>query len=266
MEGQDGGREAESLQFDKVEYGEGSPSFACAECTRSVTGEYYEAGGRYLCPPCAAQLLSTNGGARRVLAASAYGFVAALIGGMLWYGVRRVTGYEIGLIAIAVGLMVGVAVRMGAKGRGGPRYQALAVFLTYTGIALNYAPDVVSALLSAPSDDPAALAASSSAQPGAPPPSSSAPAPEQAPSSEPHATHSAPEMGLGDALGALATLLGLVLAFSYAAPFLSGFENAIGILIIGFALFEAWKINVPVKINGPYRTGAGTVTDGDGAG
>ena len=44
-------------------------------------------------------------------------------------------------------------------------------------------------------------------------------------------------------------------AFSLAAPFLVGAQNIIGLLIIGFALFEAWKINkrVPVRIAGPFQ-------------
>jgi hypothetical protein len=49
--------------------------------------------------------------------------------------------------------------------------------------------------------------------------------------------------------------VGLLLAFAMAAPFLGGFENIIGILIIGFALWEAWKMNrrVPMQIQGPFR-------------
>ena len=52
-------------------------------------------------------------------------------------------------------------------------------------------------------------------------------------------------------------LLGLALfaMFVLASPFLAGFQNIIGILIIGFALYEAWKINrfqEPV-IEGPLK-------------
>jgi len=38
-------------------------------------------------------------------------------------------------------------------------------------------------------------------------------------------------------------------------PFLMGFENAIGILIIGFALWQAFRMNARGKINlqGPFR-------------
>jgi hypothetical protein len=52
--------------------------------------------------------------------------------------------------------------------------------------------------------------------------------------------------------------VGFLLAFAMAAPFLGGFENIIGIFIIGFALWEAWKINrrTPMQIEGPFRLGA----------
>src|SRR5258708_7153139 len=39
------------------------------------------------------------------------------------------------LVTVFTGLFVGVAVRKGSKGRGGWRYQALAMFLTYCAIA-----------------------------------------------------------------------------------------------------------------------------------
>lgn len=57
------------------------------------------------------------------------------------------------------------------------------------------------------------------------------------------------QKGLGIAL-----LLVLVFAFALAAPFLQGAQNIIGLLIIGFALWEAWKINtkqVPA-LTGPF--------------
>jgi hypothetical protein len=54
-------------------------------------------------------------------------------------------------------------------------------------------------------------------------------------------------------------LVVLVFAVSLAAPFLAGLQNVIGLLIIGFALWEAWKINKRAKVSfaGPYSL-AGT--------
>jgi hypothetical protein len=49
----------------------------------------------------------------------------------------------------------------------------------------------------------------------------------------------------------------VLLALAAAAPFLAGFENVIGLVIIGFALYQAWQMNrrVPMTINGPYAVG-----------
>jgi hypothetical protein len=51
-----------------------------------------------------------------------------------------------------------------------------------------------------------------------------------------------------------------VLALAY--PFLGGIQNVIGILIIGFALYEAWKLNkrVPLAVSGPFRVEAAAAT------
>jgi hypothetical protein len=45
--------------------------------------------------------------------------------------------------------------------------------------------------------------------------------------------------------------------FVLAIPFLGGFENILGILIIGFGLYQAWKINAyrPLVTEGPFQVG-----------
>ena len=50
----------------------------------------------------------------------------------------KATGYEIGLVAIVVGLLVGGAVRKGSGARGGWFYQLMAVALTYAAISGSY--------------------------------------------------------------------------------------------------------------------------------
>jgi len=45
------------------------------------------------------------------------------------------------------------------------------------------------------------------------------------------------DIGIGKAIAATGLLFAFVFALSLAAPFLAGMENAIGLLIIGFALW-----------------------------
>ena len=53
-------------------------------------------------------------------------------------------------------------------------------------------------------------------------------------------------------------MLVVLLATLYAASFLAGAENIIGMLIIIFGLYQAWVLNrrVPILIEGPYQLGA----------
>ncbi len=47
-------------------------------------------------------------------------------------------------------------------------------------------------------------------------------------------------------------------AFALAAPVLGGFQNILGMIIIGIALWQAWKMNrrVDVTFTGPFQAGA----------
>jgi hypothetical protein len=236
------------LQFDKAEpaVGESGSPAACAACQQPLASVYYQVNGRPACERCKAQLQydqMSGSGAGNVLRAGAFGLLAALAGGALWYAVRATTGYEVGLIAVLVGVMVGAAVRAGCRRRGGVGYQLLAVVLTYFGICVQYVPDIIKAIRDQQPSQ--AQKASSSTSPT--PVQATAEPPASLPASPPAANHS-PGVQILIAVG-------LLLAFAMAAPFLGGFENIIGIFIIGFALWEAWKINrrVPLQIEGPFR-------------
>src|SRR5207237_1674878 len=85
------------------------------------------------------------GGITPLLVASLFGLGAGIVGAAIYYAVIALANLEIGIVAILIGYMVGYAVRRGAGGRGGRRFQALAVALTYLSIALAYAPVAVQA-------------------------------------------------------------------------------------------------------------------------
>ena len=100
--------------------------------------------GSLVCAPCRAGLEHPRGTRlRRVLQATALGTLAAIGGSLLYFAVAAITGREFGLVAIAVGFMVGTAVRKGSGGRGGWAYQTLAIALTYLAMVSTYVPLVV---------------------------------------------------------------------------------------------------------------------------
>jgi len=75
-----------------------------------------------------------------MIRAAVFGVGAVLAGTAVYYVVERVLHVGmIGILAILVGYMVGYAVRQGAGGRGGRRFQVLAVILTYCAIDFGYA-------------------------------------------------------------------------------------------------------------------------------
>jgi hypothetical protein len=58
---------------------------------------------------------------------------------------------------------------------------------------------------------------------------------------------------VSDEAAALAWFAAVPIA--YAMPFLAGFQNIIGILIIGFALWQAFRMNAraSIELQGPFR-------------
>jgi hypothetical protein len=69
-----------------------------------------------------------------------------------------------------------------------------------------------------------------------------------------------PKPATGELIQAVIVFTVFVFGVSLAAPFLGGAQNVIGLLIIAFALWEAWKFNArrPIPISGPYQIGPGT--------
>jgi Sec-independent protein secretion pathway component TatC len=45
----------------------------------------------------------------------------------------------------------------------------------------------------------------------------------------------------------------IIFGLAFASPFLAGFENIMGLIIIAIALYEAWKLNKRVPVSGPFR-------------
>jgi hypothetical protein len=241
------------LQFDRAVFDKDtSASLACRLCQVPIAATYFDVNGQPTCPSCHDELVASVGadrGLRGLLLAVVAGLGGGLGGALLYYAILAITGYEIGLIAILVGLMVGHSVKWGSGGRGGRRFQALAVAITYVAIVSTYVPFVVTGLQEAPAPIQSAgsRAGDPPTAPPAAPPAVSGPAAVSQPDASPT---------LGEFAVALAMMIGVLLAL----PFLGGLENAIGVLIIGFALWEAWKVNrrVVLESAGPFTVSTPT--------
>jgi hypothetical protein len=150
-------------------------------------------------------------------------------------------------------------------GGGGWAYQTLAIALTYIAVAVTYIPFIVKEAINQTSVsstsvlDSAGVPTRQTAQSAPTAPSKNA---SRSGSRERGAGGSKSGSPLptprrqGD-MNPFVALAVLLLLFA-AAPVLVGFSSIIHILILGFALFEAWRLNKRVRVTftGPHRVGA----------
>ena len=142
------GTDRDEIQFEQAEFPAETSVVQehvtrCNACTAAIPDVYFEAGGKVVCAPCRDKIEAMfHQGSRldRGIKAVLFGTIAAALGAILYYAIMRITGLNIGLVAVVVGLMVGGAVKAGSGNRGGRLYQLLAVFLTYSAIAAMYIP------------------------------------------------------------------------------------------------------------------------------
>lgn len=114
------------LGFDKARYaGEPPSADSCAFCRRDMAGQYFRVAGRLACPICArnAAALIPHDTHKAFSQTLLYGGGAAVADcvGYALFGI--LTGITLGWAAVAVGWMVGKAMRKGSRGLGGRRYQ-----------------------------------------------------------------------------------------------------------------------------------------------
>lgn len=137
------------LQFDRAVTKDGAsvvPGVVCATCNHKIVDRYWTLGDQPTCVSCKANMMREAASAKKlgVYGWSAfYGFGAALGGAILYYAVLKILNLEMALVAIAIGYMVGYAMRKGANGWGGKRYQLTAAALTYLSVGMAYVPLVM---------------------------------------------------------------------------------------------------------------------------
>jgi hypothetical protein len=122
------------LQFQKAEFA--GETRVCALCKTPLSGSFYTYAGHPICTGCAAQRSELKQADEVPSQAVLYGLGAAIAGTVVYAAVSMITGYQLSLISILVGYMVGRAIRTGAGGSGGLKLQILA--LTY--LAVTTAP------------------------------------------------------------------------------------------------------------------------------
>ena len=245
------------LQFDRAVTGSPSsapsdkPAVVCFACQASIETNYYDVNGKPFCGRCRAGLASaaeTPRGMIPLVTAGAFGIGAGIVGAVIYYAVIAITHFEIGIVAILIGWMVGYAVRKGARGRGGLRFQILAVALTYVSIGLAYTPIAFRhAFDTAPQAQAPATTPGNAGNAAAADDGGSAPA---------------TKASGGRLLFAVVLLLALIAALPVLVVWGSFPSGLISAFIIFIGMKQAWRMTgAPrLEILGPYRVGTATTS------
>jgi hypothetical protein len=214
-------------------------------CQRGISTEYFDVNGQSVCASCRTQLAALAETPRSwgvFAVAGLFGLVAAIAGAILYYAVIAITNFEIGIVAIAIGYMVGWSIRKGAGGRGGRRFQVAALVLTYWAVGLAYTPLTFQQIAE---EDKKEQTAATATEPAAEPASSPS------------------ESGIaGESAVSIPLALGILFGFSLALPVLAVISSLPGGLISGaiiaFGMMQAWKMTgvPPLQISGPYQIAA----------
>jgi hypothetical protein len=231
------------LQFETATYTQPAVLKTCGDCHKAIASTYFDLGGKTVCPACRELLAPRRGDFWRALL---YGGLAGAVGTLVWSLIIYATGYELGLIAIFIGVGIGMAVRRGSRARGGWKYQTMAMILTYVSITTSYVPMVWKSMVQGLHDkEPAAQSEAAASGDGENPELEKASVGDAVPAT-------APKTG-SHGIASLVLALGLLWGIALAAPFLSGLSNILGLVIIGIGLYEAWKINRLVPLSGPFQ-------------
>jgi hypothetical protein len=236
-------------QFGTAEYQTQSGVESCKSCKQPLTGRYFRINGSLACEHCTEQLKTQlpKDSHAAFVRGLIFGIAGAILGLILYSAFGILTGIVIGYISLAVGFIVGKAIRFGSGGVGGRRYQIAAVLLTYAAVSMSAIPMGIHQYLQDKKTQPPTRQAQSPSSPSASSPVQSediSPAAPQAP---------AQKANLGGALFGLA-LLGL------ASPFLelaSPVAGVIGLVILFVGIRIAWQLTAGPKVDilGPFTVG-----------
>jgi hypothetical protein len=246
-------------QFASAEYKSSGGPDRCKSCDTTLTGRYYRINGALACENCTERLKQQipKDTHSAFVRGFLFGLGGAFLGLILYATFGILTGLVIGYVSLAVGYIVGKAIKMGSGGLGGRRYQIAAALLTYSAVSIAAIPIYVSQIVKDKKAEKqskvqhALPQAPSAAQPQDP--AARGTAVPQKPLAEAPADKK-PSMGLGAVLG-LAVLVGL------ASPFLAlqdPFHGIIGLIILFVGIRIAWQLTAGVKVDilGPFERNA----------
>jgi hypothetical protein len=236
------------LQFQRAEpISNGTPSannFPCMACRKSIAGAYYRAAGQAVCPDCAQRIRGSRQSLKgpELMGALVYGLGAAIAGSALYALVTIITGYQLALISIVVGVMVGKAIRYASQGRGGRPQQIMAAALTYVAISVSFSAVGIYHFVTDRKPPVANVKSNSLA-------------------GQSDTNSAAPQNGTRPTSRNLIIVLAAVAALFLGAPFFAlsaGLSGLLTVFIMFIGIQRAWKItgSPGLLVTGPYAAAA----------
>lgn len=235
-------------QFDTAQYSPKPGANACSFCRQPVGAAYYRVRGAMACSPCGdkAKANLPKDSHADFMRGLLFGIGGAVIGLVIYSTFAIATGLIIGYVALAVGYIVGKAIKKGAHGAGGQRYQITAVILTYAAVSLSAIPIGISAYMKKHQEThPAQIQRQQQVDPGAS--QDSVPLPQDP---QPRPVRSVDRTSLILRLlwaGLASPIIGIVESPGYSA--------IIGLVILFVGLRIAWQITAHdprTEIVGPF--------------
>jgi hypothetical protein len=242
-------------QFNTAEYASAPGSERCASCQQAISNSYYRINSSLACESCAERVKTQQPKDSHAALARGiiFGIGGAIAGLIIYSAFGIITGLEIGYVALAVGWLVGMAIKKGSKGIGGRRYQIAAVALTYLAVSFSAIPIGISAYMKEQKTSQSAAAPSTAGTSGTAQASSSA-----ASTASPAPETTAPALG---------SVIPKLLFLGVTAPFSElqeGVPGIIGLVILFVGMRIAWKItsSPPLEILSPFPVTAPAVIPG----
>lgn len=215
---------AAAIDFEQAEYTEAPGMPDCGGCGKPLQAAYYSVNGAATCAGCLQEVQAAQQGS--FFKALGLGLVAGAVGALIYYGIREISGYDLALITIGLGIVVGIAVRKGAGAKQSVMYRLMAVALAWTAMCATYVPQLAREF-----DAPDIAEDASEVEVEA-------------------ALAEAANQGVSSAAYLTATVLAMGVPF-----FLIANMELLAILIFGFGLWEAWRLSAPQPfvVEGPFE-------------
>jgi len=228
-------------QFTTAEYAGREGTEHCQLCQQPIGPRYYRVNAAMACAACGerAQHELPKDSHRLFTRGLVFGIGGAVLGLILYSVFAIATGLVIGYLSLAVGYIVGKAIKTGSKGAGGRRYQIAAVLLTYAAVSLAAIPIGMSVYAKQRKTHPPGLE-QSRADSGQAPPATAAPD------------------GRSSPRGALLQLTFLGLASPFLELAEDPFHGLIGLVILLVGVRIAWRLAAgsEAQVFGPFETAA----------